>query len=272
MATVGRPPREFHEYLISPTRDSHISHDEYLLSPASAVLKYTVEAKSAIDICIRRFKNESNQMTPDAKDALQHIITAILPAIMGHFETYQRYFFAGIFELSPYLKDFDAQSFFKSLDKKAKVTIDPMRLAAYRGQGASSIGVLLADALPGWHSPSRVNDYFHCFGLSYLSEDACRRLNTLWQLRHSIVHTGGTLTLADSQKVCELTSLGEKQIVFEDNFIYEVARKLHKLVKEATENTETGFRARISSDIDPQIMRSINRLFEVKSTHNAWLR
>ncbi|SOC55702.1 hypothetical protein SAMN05421509_105275 [Chromohalobacter canadensis] len=269
---AGRPQKEFHEYLAPPNRDKHVSHEEYLSSPATAVLKYSVEAKSAADLCIRRFKNDGENYSPDALDSLQHIVTAMLPAIMGHFETYQRYLFAGVFELSPYLRNFNDKEFFQKLGKQSSFAIDPVRLAAYRGQGPSSIGVLLSDALPGWHAPGKVNSYFTCFGLNFFSDENCSRLSTLWQLRHSIVHTGGTLTLADSQKVSSLSAIGESQIAFENHFIYEVSRKLHKIVKESTNSLEAGFRSQMVANVNDAALRKIERLFEVGSSHSAWLR
>lgn len=75
-------------------------------------MKYFVEAKSAINLCMRHFpKNKDKNYQKDALDSLQHLVVASLPAIMGHFETYQRYLFAGMFDLSVFLKDFDVDFF-----------------------------------------------------------------------------------------------------------------------------------------------------------------
>ena len=162
---------------------------------------------------------------------------------MGHFETYQRYFFAGTFDLSVYLSGFDVDDFFKKLSKETNIQLDWPRLAAHRSTGASSVGTLLSDSMSGWHAPERVNKYFGCFGLPHqvFNNDDKERLLTLWQLRHSIVHTGGTLSLADAQKVGSLNNFGGRNISFENNFIFEVSRKLHPLVQAST----TGFRQRV---------------------------
>jgi len=51
---AGRPEKEFQEYLRKAT-NSHVSSNDYFVTPATTFLKYTIEAKSAIDLCIRQF-------------------------------------------------------------------------------------------------------------------------------------------------------------------------------------------------------------------------
>lgn len=271
---AGRPKKDFHQYL-TDTTNSHTSLEEYLSSPATAFLKYTVEAKSAIDLCIRKFpKNQDEKYSSDSIDSLQHLTVAILPSIMGHFETYQRLLFAGMFDFSVYLEKFDVDGFIKKLNKENAVVIDICRLAAYRNIGATSIGSLIGDCLNGWHSPEKVNSFFSAFGLQYqlFSDDDCNKLKVLWQLRHSIVHTGGTLTLPDAQKVDELNEYGGKTIAFENNFIYEVARKMHPIIKRATENIGLKFIDKLKSDIVHDTKTKIEKLFQVKSKNHRWLK
>lgn len=272
---AGKPKKEFHQYLTEGRGGAHVSHDEYLKSPATAFLRHTIEAKSAIDLCSRKFpKNADDSYSKASLDSLQHLTVAVLPTIMGHFETYQRYLFGGIFDRSVQIEEFDIEDFFKKLNKQCNVSIDPIRLAAYRGLGASSIGNLLADSLHSWHNPQKVNAYFNCFNLGnqFFSNDAANQLSVLWQLRHSIVHTGGTLTLADAQKVDVLTDKGDKQIVFENQFIFEVARKLHPTVKTATEGIGNAFKAKLKSGLEQAVTKEINSFFEVKSSISVWLK
>lgn len=271
----GRPKKEFHQYLTEDRGGAHVSHDEYLKSPATAFLRHTIEAKSVIDLCSRKFpKNADDSYAKASLDSLQHLTVAVLPTIMGHFETYQRYLFGGVFDRTVHVESFDIEEFFKRLNKQCSVSIDPIRLAAYRGLGASSIGSLLADSLHSWHSPEKVNEYFNCFNLSnqFFSNDAATQLSVLWQLRHSIVHTGGTLTLADAQKVGALSDKGDKQIIFENQFIFEVVRKLHPTVKAATEGIGTAFKAKLKPDLDQSVTDDIDKFFEVKSTISVWLK
>ncbi len=268
---MTRPVKEFHEYIVEDT-DSHVTHDDYVESPATAFLGYTCEAKDAVNYCINNFKTKrDDSLHSDAKDSLQHILTAFLPAVMSHFETYQRYLFAGVFENSNLLDDFDSDYFIRNIKKKHGVEIDPDQLLAYRGID-TSVGVLLADNMPGWHDPAKVNKYFKAFGFEtcFFSNVQRDRLETLWQLRHSIVHTGGTITLSDAQKVEELQEFGDEPIVFDDNFIFEVSRKMHPLIQNATKRIEDCFRDRMDSNLDSEAEERIDQLFEVKSSVQSW--
>lgn len=270
---AGRPTKEFHEYLIAAPGNTHVNHSEYIQEPATAFLRYVVEAKSSVDMCLRKFK-ANGDYAPDANDSIRHIIIAMLPAIMGHYETYQRYLFAGIFEYSVFLKNFKPDAFFKKISDCASVEIDLVRLASYRSSIGFSAGVIIADSLPGWHSPEKVNKYFAAFGLNrqFYGNNEIRRLKTLWQLRHSIVHTGGTITVPDAQKVPELAASSGKTIAFENNFIYEVARKIHPLVKVSTEGLGGAFKNQLKPGVEQSITSKIDELFKVRSSVNVWLR
>lgn len=270
----GRPTKEFEQYLIDGS-GCHVSHDEYLRSPATAFLRHLVEAKSSIDLCVRNLPRRANDhFTQASEDSLQYLLVASLPSVMGHFETYQRYLFAGSFDLSVHLKNFDVSKFFKTLGKETSIDLDWTRLAAHRASGAGSVGALLADSMSGWHNPDRVNSYFRCFGLGgeIFGKAERSRIKTLWQLRHSIVHTGGTLTLADAQKVPSLEGLGDRNIAFETNFIFEVARKLHPLIKTSTEGLGNDFKGRLAPSIGADERKRIDEFFEVKSSVAVWLR
>ncbi|MBO6516835.1 MAG: hypothetical protein JJ975_09830 [Bacteroidia bacterium] len=270
---MGKPVKEFHKYICDAT-NAHTSLEEYLDSPATAFLKYTIEAKDSIKMCLRKFpKNRNGTYRKDSLDSIQHLTVAVLPAIMGHFETYQRILFAGMFDFSVFLEKFKVESFLKKLDSNANVSIDIKRLAAYRNIGTTSIGSVLADCLSGWHSPEKVNSYFDAFGLEnqLFSGKDVKRLKILWQLRHSIVHTGGTLTLPDAQKVDELKIFGGNTLAFGDSFIFEVARKMHPMIKDATKRMGTKYMARLIPNTTSDDRIKIDKLFEVKSSMNVWL-
>ena len=267
------PKKEFQRYLVQSTY-SHVLHNDYVESPASAFLRYSLDAKDSISLCTRYFpKKQDGSYTKDSQSSIEHLCSGMLPAVMGHFETFQRYLFAGIFEYSTYLNEFDTTSFFKKIEKDLSFSIDPVRLAAYRGFDAP-VGVVLADAMPGWQSPEKVNRYFKFFGFSqqFFSNSDCRQLCVLWQLRHSIVHSGGTLTLPDAQKIKELTDWGDRPVVLDDKFIFEVSRKLHPLVQGAVSRIEQDFRAKLRPNVDSEATKAINRLFQVKSKCAVWLR
>ena len=228
-----------------------------------------------MDLAARKFPTKKNgEYTKDSLDSLQHIVTAMVPAVMGHFETYQRYLFAGAFDMSVHLADFDVDKFMAKLDKVSSVSIDPVRLSAHRGLGAESIGILLADSLSGWHNPTRVNELFGAFNLKrqLFSGEDCDRLATLWQLRHSIVHTGGTLTLPDAQKVPALAGHGNCKTVFEKNFIYEISRKLHPVVKRSTEGFGAQYKTNLQAGVAADVGRKVSEFFRVGSSISAWLK
>lgn len=269
----GRRVKEFHQYLIPSPGVTHVSHAEYLKEPATAFLRYVVEAKSAVDLCLRKFKS-NGAYGNDASDSIRHISVAMLPAIMGHFETFQRYLFAGAFEKSVYLSGFDVDKFFKRIEKNADLSVDLVRLSSYRGGSGFSAGIIIADSLPGWHSPERVNSYFSAFDLNrqLFGNTESSRLKVLWQLRHSVVHTGGTITIPDAQKVPELANSGGSTVAFENNFIYEVARKLHPVVKSATEGFGGVYKQALKTGLPITATKSIDDLFSVRSTVNVWLR
>jgi len=269
----GRPRKAFQEYLTDASGAS-VGHDDYVRSPGSAFLRYTVEAKNAVELCRLRFeKKNDGTYTKDSADSLQYIVAGMLPAIMGHFETYLRYLFGGMFDLSVYLQEFKIDQFLKDLSHRQQVSIDPLRLSAYRGRGAESVGLVLADSLHGWQWPECVNEYFTAFGIrrQLFSGDDCGQLNVLWQFRHSIVHTGGTLALPDAQRHSELVDLGTRKVVFEDRFVLEVARKMHRIVAMSTTALGKAFRAKLEPSVPVEELESVNGLFLVESPIPAWL-
>lgn len=271
---MARKQKEFEEYILQ-TGNSHVSQKEYSISPATAFLNYTVDTKDAMIACIKTFKkqNGAKKYTDPAIHSLQLITSALLPAIMGHFEMYQKYLFAGIFELTTYFESFDVKDFFKNLKKNAtQVDIDITRLASYRGLDAP-VGLVIADSLPSWHDPNKVNKYFILFGgkQQFYSNDNIDKLSILWQLRHSIVHTAGTLTIPDSHKLTVLKDFGGKNIVMDYNFIREVSRKLHPLVYDSTKRLETNFKSRLKSSLQEDDTKKVDKLFEVSSKIPSWL-
>lgn len=268
--------KQFHEYIIFPSSEIGFTHSDYLKHPATAFLRFTIEAKDAIVYCRKYFpKTKKIKIyNKNSRDALEHLTISMLPAIMGHFETYQKYLFARAFDLSIFLKNKpDIDKFITS----HSITIDPQRLATYRQYGANSIGLLFSDSLPSWHNPDKVNMYFQLFKDSqgkpknfYDNADK-EQLKILWQLRHSIVHTGGTLSLADSYKVDILNSFGNRQLVFEETFIPDLCRRFHMLIKKSTFQIDQIFQDAILDNISNEIRKEIRDLFEV-SGNKSWLK
>ena len=152
----GRNEKGFYEYVLKD-EDTNTSIQQYIECPASTFLRYCSAAKNAIVTCQRSFSKTKVSLTH-----LRHISVAMLPAIMGHFETYQRFLFAGVFDLSGLIKEFNPKKFF-SEDKGIGITKDMFptnSILGYRGIDNLSTGILLADNLSGWHNPENVNKFF----------------------------------------------------------------------------------------------------------------
>lgn len=280
------PARNFEDYIIE-AEHKPITLEDYTNSPATAFLRYVVGAKDAANQCLLKFKTTARARiyTRDALDSIHLINAGLLAAIMGNFETYQKYLFANMFEYSIYLNRFDITRFLKGLkesvkaEKSTKFEVDFTRIAGYRDSKVS-VGLVLADQLSNWQSPSIVNSFFKSYGLAdvhghkleFYSNADKEKLSVLWQMRHSIVHTASTITLPDSQKVYSLSRFGGKVISLDNQFINEVARKMHPIIKSATENMRNVYVHNLTAGTPADILAKINDVFKVTSTCNAWLR
>lgn len=274
--------KEFYDYIVEGT-DKVISLQRYVESPAVAFLKYVINAKDASNMCLKQFKKTKARgtYTKDALENIQCINAGLLAAIMGNFETYQKYLFARMFEHTIYLNKFDIKSFIKALNNSidSNIVINIERFSAYRDSDVS-VGLILADNLKNWQAPRCVNRYFKAFNLVDLnghkldiySNHTIETLDVLWQMRHSIVHTAGTITIPDAQKIEKLHNFGNKVILLEPNFIYEVARKLHPIIKQATTNMKNIFIHNLNQNIDHDTRRKIENIFKVSSSCSVWLK
>lgn len=178
-------------------------------------------------------------------------------------------------------KKFDLKFFIRNLTNVCKhdISIDIERFSAFRSNPAA-VGLIIADSLKNWQSPSIVNKYFKAFGLKksaghpldFYSNDTKETLSILWQMRHSIVHTASTITIPDSQKIEKLKGFAGKEIVLDLPFIMEVARKFHPIIKESTGHLKECFIPNLKDNLTPAIQTMINKLFEVKSSCAIWLK
>lgn len=278
---MAKPQKEFYEYIVeSPSKGSSLL--QYAESPATAFLKSINEAKNASVACLKKFKqNKNGAYSIPAIRSIQIINAGLLATIMGNFETYQKYLFARVFEYTIYLTDFDLSQFFKTINKSngGDIDIDLARFAAFR-DNQTAVGLILADNLKNWQSAHCVNSYFRAFGLrdahnhqiDIISADTRESLSVLWQMRHSIVHTASTISIPDAQKVPKLHGFGDKVIALEPQFISEVARKFHPIIKEITDNIGDLFKNNMRIDLSADIKHKINKLFLVDSTYKAWLK
>lgn len=250
---------------------------EYQSNPATAFLRYVVCAKDAARQCKDKFKlPNKRKYSEDAIESIQIITAGLLAAVMGNFETFQKYLFAGAFEYSIYWNDFSVKKFFMSLgnaQKRNDIPVDLIRIAAFR-DNSIPVGLILADQLHNWHDPCTVNSYFKAFDkkLCFYTNEDKEQLSTLWQMRHSIVHSASTITLPDAQKVKSLNQFGGTQIALDVKFTNEVARKLHPLVKGCVTRLKNAYVNHLKQDLSADIKSNIEQFFDVKSTVSVWLK
>lgn len=272
----NKKPKEFTDYLDDATT-AQVSHNLYRESPAVAFLKSTLEIKDTFRLCTRVFPKKSptsKDFAPDSIDSFQNISASMLPFIMGHFETCLRYLFAGCFDYSIYLKSFSMDNFSKKLLKDINLNIPLSELFAYRRADEITTGLILSDNLFGWHNPDLVNYYFSCFGFrnTFFSNTTKKSLDILWQFRHSIVHTGGTLIPNDALKNEDLFEYSNAQIVFKPTFINELSRKFHMIIKNSLEPFSKLYIGDLKDNIPEEEKCEIIKFFEIKSSVPSWLK
>ena len=261
-AKKGAPQKKPETYLTARAGTA-FSLADYTAKPAVSFLTQVVEAKNSFDYCKRKFE-VGGALTPEAKDNLQQVTGPLFAATMGHFETFQKCFFAGLFDSTRLLENWSPESWMKSVG--TGIDFSAARLMAYRGQGAQ-IGLLFADALRNWHSPEAVNSFYKCFGSGCDLFDAheVADLEVLWQIRHTLVHTGGWLTLPDAQKVKRLSGKGDSALAFNEKFMLAFTRLMHRVVKSAVGRIETKLRPRLRTDLDASEKQEFDDLVKVDS-------
>ena len=171
------------------------------------------------------------------------------------------------------MKDFDAQAFIERLKKIQGIQLDPLRITAYRGQPAQ-VGMILADSLHLWHSPFQVSEAFRSItnGAHFYTSAQIEQISLLWQVRHSIVHTGSTLTLPDAEKHHLLRPFAGKSFVFKANFIGVLAQKMHSFLKESVGRFSRDYKNDLIENLDKKVASEINTLFLVTSKmKGTWL-
>jgi hypothetical protein len=241
--------------------------------PATGLLQYAINTTNAIEECKRRFpKLPNHHTTIESNVHIQNLINSSIASIMGYFESYEKYLFAGIFERTVYFSNFNEKLFFnifKNNCQQVEVRLD--EFLAYRNVSAS-IGLILADSLTGWHEPQKVNSYFKGFGLvvNAFSNEDVNDLETLWQIRHSIVHTAGTITMPDSQKNRALANFGGKNIVLKNKFIYDLSRRLHSMVYHVNERLKEKVDTALSVNLSAPEKMSLLNFLTVRSHNPQW--
>jgi len=265
----GRFAKSFNEFIQTREGIKNVL-DQYGTSPATTFLTEAVDISDAMAHCIRNFpKKQANTWTKASQDSLDHLSASALGSLLGHFELYQRFVFAKLFEITRFIPGFNPQSCAKSF-KDLDLNLNLVNLIAYRGQPAP-VGQQIADNLPGWHNPSQVNQYIKSLleNVNFYSNYEIRELGILWQLRHSIVHTGSWLTRSDAAKIPELKMFSDKPIFLKENFIETVVRRMHVIVQRSITRVEKVLEKKIPGKLDDY--KEIKEFLDVQSPRKAWL-
>lgn len=175
--------------------------------PGETFLNEAVDLCDAIHHCKRTFtRRKDGGFTKDSGDSFERIVTSTFALLMSHFETFQKQQFARLIDAYFIFSGPDELELAKRLEKVGcELSLERVLVGA--GE-FGEVGEIISDALPGWHNSDRVNTYFRTIfqDLNLYSNDLVRELDILWQLRHSIVHTGGVVSRADAIKVPGLAS------------------------------------------------------------------
>jgi len=250
-------------------RTDAVSPADYAKSPPTAFLTHAVHLLDAVNHCERNFPKKpakTTEFTKASSDSLHQLCTSTYGSLMSQFETFQHHLLAGLFEASRHVPEITT----KSLEKQLKAEVPLSLVAAYRGAPAAT-GILLAESLGSWHDPERVNGYFKAFvNRDLFSNDAQRELQTLWQIRHTIVHTSGWLSASDSQKVEALRPFTGSAIVLGVPFIRATIQWLHRELKTSVEAYGVAFLARLPASVVAPERTVVEDLFKVESPRSSY--
>ena len=247
---------------------------DYSREPGATFLTQALHLSDAVNHCYRHFPRKpvkTEEFRKDGLDSLYRLSAATLASIMGHFEIFQRFLFAGLLEVTRLMPSFSMGKAVRSLTDQTRLEIDLESLGAYRGAPAQ-VGRLIADNLSGWHNPKAVNSYFLSIvpNVDLYSNRQRAFLEVLWQVRHSIVHTGGWLSVTDAQKVEELAEYGGQPILLGGRAVDAVVRRMHPLVKESVGRLELAARVLLPEDLQDEEEQEVAGLFAVRSSRSSW--
>lgn len=147
------------------------------------------------------------------------------------------------------------------------------RLLSGRGDPREP-GQIVADAMPGWHNPERVNRYFSAIfpKVAFYSKEAVRELELMWQLRHSIVHTAGIITREDAGKIPQLRGYADRRIRLGTNFVPAVARRFHIMLKHSVGRLRNETKKSMeAAGVVEEIESLVDSIVGIDSPRRSWL-
>ena len=243
-------------------------------STATVFLRSVVEICDSVTYCEHTFENNGGMaMIEKSSESLRVFVMAAFAMLMSNFEVFQKKQFADLVDSNDFMNGFDDIELAKRLEKEG-CSITLYRILAARGEPREP-GQIVADSLTSWHNPSRVNQYFKIVfpTINIYSNSVAAELELMWQLRHSIVHTGGTITREDAAKVSSLRRFSDQKLVLEGSFILEVGRRLHVIVKQVSAILECELRKRFirqEGESDAEVDEIIKEIVGCTSTRPSW--
>lgn len=242
-------------------------------APATTFLHRVVEICESISHCEVIFLKDGDKSSGSrSSESLRVFVMSSFAMMMSHFEMFQKNQFAQLVDTQDFMVNSDDMALAKRLEKEGcAVTLH--RILVGRGSPREP-GQIIADSLGSWHNPSRVNQYFQIIfpKLNVYSKSAIAELDLMWQLRHSIVHTGGVVTREDAVKVSQLRKFTDRKLVLEGEFIMEAGRRLHMIVKHATSLLESVVREGFIRPEDGEDYEEIIQgIIGCKSPNHNWL-
>jgi hypothetical protein len=116
------------KYLVDAPSVHKTSLEAYSTCPAEAFLAGVCDTHDSFAHCLNKFtKKQDGAYNKDSEDSLRQISLALVGALMGHFETFQKALFAGLVERSVAFPGFDVDTFVSKIEKNVggDVVISP---------------------------------------------------------------------------------------------------------------------------------------------------
>jgi len=171
--------------------------------------------------------------------SMQIWLSSLYSYTMGQFELYIRRQFTEVLNTSIFFQSYDSTIIAERLRKVGCApTIESILVDS---SNEWEPGWLISEALPGWHDPEKINQYFRVLFPDFClySNEQSERIRVMWQIRHSIVHTGGLVTRFDARKHRLLHRLGDKKLHLSDTSIDSLTFWLNEIVVDSTERLKT---------------------------------
>lgn len=240
--------------------------------PATSFLHSVAAICESVSHCEKALASADDpEESARSADSLRSFAMSAFAMLMSHFEVFQKLQFAELINSLDNLSTFDDLELAKRLEKEG-CSITLLRILSGRGDPREP-GQIIANSLTGWHSPSRVIQYFRTIfpAVSIYSNSAATELELMWQLRHAIVHTGGVITRENTVKVPSLRRFNDRMLVLDGGFIAEVGKRLHLIVKQATDLLQAEVHSRLKkSEFIEDSQATIEGLVGCDSPNRAW--